>query len=172
MGADRAILVEHEQDLEPLNIAKLLKNLVNQEKPELIILGKTVHRWRYNQTGQMLAALMDYPQATFASNIELQEANVIVTREIDGGLETIRLNLPAIITTDLRLNEPRYVVLPNIIKARKKQLDIVAANSLGVDLKEHLRILKVESPQVRKGGQKVNSVAELIDQLKNKEGVI
>ena len=146
IGADRGILVETIEELQPLAVAKLLKALVDKEQPQLIILGKQAIDDDANQTGQMLAALADLPQATFASKVEIEGDKVKVTREVDGGLETISLSLPAVITTDLRLNEPRYVTLPNIMKAKKKQLDIVKPEDLGVDIKPRLKTLKVSEP--------------------------
>lgn len=172
MGADRAILIEHDQDLEPLQIAKLIKTQVEQEHPSLIFLGKQSIDGDNNQTGQMLAALLGYPQATFASHIEIESEEAVVTREVDGGLETLAVQLPAVVTSDLRLNEPRYVSLPNIMKAKQKPLQIISASSLGIDLKPHHKLHKVESPAERKGGIKLNSVSELIDKLKNEAGVI
>ncbi len=172
IGADRAILVETTEELQPLAVAKLLKALVDKEQPQLIILGKQAIDDDANQTGQMLAALADMPQATFASKVELEGDKVKVTREVDGGLETIELSLPAVITTDLRLNEPRYVTLPNIMKAKKKQLDNMKPEDLGVDVKPHLKTLKVSEPPKRSAGIKVPDVATLVDKLKNEAKVI
>ncbi|ART51305.1 electron transporter RnfB [Acidovorax carolinensis] len=174
IGADRAILVETpaDLDLQPLAVAKLLKALVDKEQPGLIILGKQAIDDDANQTGQMLAALADLPQATFASKVELTADSVSVTREVDGGLETLALTLPAVITTDLRLNEPRYVTLPNIMKAKKKQLDTVKPEDLGVDVTPRLRTLKVTEPAKRGAGIKVADVAALVDKLKNEAKVI
>lgn len=172
MGADRAILIEHESELEPLNIAKLLAKIVEQEQPRVIILGKQSIDGDHNQTGQMLAALLDYPQATFAFKIHLNSDEITVVREIDGGLESLQLQLPAVVTTDLRLNQPRYVALPNIMKARQKPLQVVSAESLGLTLKSHVTLLKAEVPKARKAGIKVNSVTELIEKLRHEAGVI
>ncbi|HEY1128006.1 MAG TPA: electron transfer flavoprotein subunit beta/FixA family protein [Roseateles sp.] len=174
IGADRAILVETpaDLDLQPLAVAKLLKALVDKEQPGLVILGKQAIDDDANQTGQMLAALADLPQATFASKVEVAEGKVKVTREVDGGLETLELSLPAVITTDLRLNEPRYVTLPNIMKAKKKQLDTVKPEDLGVDVKPRLKTLKVSEPPKRGAGVKVPDVAALVDKLKNEAKVI
>ena len=173
IGADRAILVETDVELQPLAVAKLLKALVDKEQPSLIILGKQAIDDDANQTGQMLAALADLPQATFASKVELAAADkVSVTREVDGGLETLALTLPAVITTDLRLNEPRYVTLPNIMKAKKKQLDTVKPEDLGVDVAPRLKTLKVTEPAKRGAGIKVADVAALVEKLKNEAKVI
>ncbi len=172
IGADRAILVETTEELQPLAVAKLLKALVDKEQPGLVILGKQAIDDDANQTGQMLAALADLPQATFASKVEVEGDKVKVTREVDGGLETIQLSLPAVITTDLRLNEPRYVTLPNIMKAKKKQLDTVTPDELGVDVKPHLKTIKVSEPPKRGAGIKVPDVATLVDKLKNEAKVI
>ncbi len=172
IGADRGILVETTEELQPLAVAKLLKALVDKEQPQLIILGKQAIDDDANQTGQMLAALADLPQATFASKVEVAGDKVNVTREVDGGLETISLGLPAVITTDLRLNEPRYVTLPNIMKAKKKQLDTVKPEDLGVDVKPRLKTLKVSEPPKRGAGIKVPDVATLVDKLKNEAKVI
>jgi len=172
IGADRAILVETDAELQPLAVAKLLKALVDKEQPQLVILGKQAIDDDCNQTGQMLAALADLPQATFASKVEVAGDKVNVTREVDGGLETISLSLPAVITTDLRLNEPRYVTLPNIMKAKKKQLDTFKPEDLGVDVKPRLKTLKVSEPPKRGAGIKVPDVATLVDKLKNEAKVI
>jgi electron transfer flavoprotein beta subunit len=172
IGADRGILVETSEELQPLAVAKLLKALVDKEQPQLVILGKQAIDDDANQTGQMLAALADLPQATFASKVEVSGDKVNVTREVDGGLETISLSLPAVITTDLRLNEPRYVTLPNIMKAKKKQLDTVKPEDLGVDVKPRLKTLKVSEPPKRGAGIKVPDVATLVDKLKNEAKVI
>ena len=169
IGADRGILVQTEVELQPLAVAKLLKVLAEKEQPQLIILGKQAIDDDSNQTGQMLAALLGWSQATFASKIEL---GARVTREVDGGLETIELKLPAIVTTDLRLNEPRYVTLPNIMKSKKKQLDIVTPESLGVDVTPRLKTLKVVEPAARSAGIKVQDVAALVDKLKNEAKVV
>ncbi|MFZ2858505.1 electron transfer flavoprotein subunit beta/FixA family protein [Acidovorax sp.] len=174
IGADRAILVETPADLElqPLAVAKLLKALVDKEQPGLVILGKQAIDDDANQTGQMLAALADLPQATFASKVELSAEQVSVTREVDGGLETLQLSLPAVITTDLRLNEPRYVTLPTIMKAKKKQLDTIKPEELGVDVAPRLKTLKVTEPAKRGAGVKVADVAALVEKLKNEAKVI
>jgi len=174
IGADRAILVETpaDLDLQPLAVAKLLKALVDKEQPGLVILGKQAIDDDANQTGQMLAALADLPQATFASKVDLSADKVSVTREVDGGLETLSLTLPAVITTDLRLNEPRYVTLPNIMKAKKKQLDTVKPEDLGVDVAPRLKTLKVSEPPKRGAGVKVADVAALVEKLKNEAKVI
>jgi electron transfer flavoprotein beta subunit len=172
IGADRAILVETAEELQPLAVAKLLKALVDKEQPGLVVLGKQAIDDDANQTGQMLAALADLPQATFASKVEVAGDKVNVTREVDGGLETLALSLPAIVTTDLRLNEPRYVTLPNIMKAKKKPLDVVKPEDLGVDVKPRLKTLKVAEPAGRKAGIKVPDVATLVDKLKNEAKVI
>ena len=174
IGADRAILVETaaDLDLQPLAVAKLLKALVDKEQPGLIILGKQAIDDDANQTGQMLAALADLPQATFASKVEVAGDKVNVTREVDGGLETVALSLPAVITTDLRLNEPRYVTLPNIMKAKKKQLDVVKPEDLGVDAAPRLKTLKVSEPPKRGAGVKVADVAALVEKLRNEAKVI
>ena len=172
IGADRAILVETSEELQPLAVAKLLKALVDKEQPGLIILGKQAIDDDANQTGQMLAALGDMGQATFASKVEVDGANVKVIREVDGGLETIELAQPAVITTDLRLNEPRYVTLPNIMKAKKKPLETVKPEDLGVDVAARLKTLKVSEPPKRGAGVKVADVAALVDKLKNEAKVI
>ena len=172
IGADRGILVETTDELQPLAVAKILKALVDKEKPDLIILGKQAIDDDCNQTGQMLAALLDLPQATFASKVEVADGHATVTREVDGGLETIKLKLPAVITTDLRLNEPRYVTLPNIMKAKKKQLDTLKPEDLGVDVKPRLKTLKVSEPPKRGAGVKVPDVATLVSKLKNEAKVI
>ena len=172
LGADRAILVETDVSPEPLAVAKLLKAVIEKESPELIILGKQAIDGDNNQTGQMLGALTGMPQGTFASVVKLDGSNVNVTREIDGGLQTVSLTLPAIVTTDLRLNEPRYASLPNIMKAKKKPLEILSASDLGVDTKPRVQQIKVEEPPKRKAGIKVASVAELVSKLKNEAKVI
>jgi electron transfer flavoprotein beta subunit len=172
IGADRAILVETDEELQPLAVAKILKALVDKEQPSLVILGKQAIDDDANQTGQMLAALADWPQATFASKVEVQGEAVEVTREVDGGLEVLRLTLPAIVTTDLRLNEPRYVTLPNIMKAKKKPLETVKPADLGVDVTPRLKTLKVAEPPKRSAGIKVPDVATLVDKLKNEAKVI
>ena len=172
IGADRAILVETDVELQPLAVAKLLKALVDKEQPALVILGKQAIDDDANQTGQMLAALADLPQATFASKVEIEGDKAKVTREVDGGLETIAIGLPAVITTDLRLNEPRYVTLPNIMKAKKKQLDVMKPDDLGVDVTPRLKTLKVSEPPKRGAGIKVPDVATLVDKLRNEAKVI
>ena len=172
MGADRAILVETDVELQPLAVAKLLKALVTKEGAQLVILGKQAIDDDANQTGQMLAALLDWPQATFASKVEIDGAKAKVRREIDGGLETIEVLLPAIVTSDLRLNTPRYATLPNIMKAKKKPLENVKPADLGVDVAPRLKTLKVVEPPKRKGGTMVKDVAELVDKLKNEAKVI
>jgi electron transfer flavoprotein beta subunit len=172
IGADRAILVETTEELQPLSVAKILKALVDKEQPGLVILGKQAIDDDCNQTGQMLAALCDLPQATFASKVEVADGRARVTREVDGGLETVSLSLPAIITTDLRLNEPRYVTLPNIMKAKKKQLETFKPADLGVEIKNHLKTLKVTEPPKRSAGIKVPDVATLVAKLKNEAKVI
>jgi len=172
LGADRAILVETAEELQPLAVAKLLKALVDKELPQIVILGKQAIDDDANQTGQMLAALADLPQATFASKVEIAADKATVTREVDGGVETLTLNLPAIITTDLRLNEPRYVTLPNIMKAKKKPLETVTPENLGVNVTPRLTTLKVSEPPGRKAGVKVADVAALLDKLKNEAKVL
>ena len=172
IGADRAILVETDAELQPLAVAKLLKALIDKEQPQLVVLGKQAIDDDANQTGQMLAALADLPQATFASKVELSADAVAVTREVDGGLETLQLTLPAIVTTDLRLNEPRYVTLPNIMKAKKKPLESVKPADLGVDVAPRLKTLKVSEPAKRGAGVKVPDVATLVNKLKNEAKVI
>jgi electron transfer flavoprotein beta subunit len=172
IGADRAILVETTDELQPLAVAKLLKALIDKEQPGLVILGKQAIDDDCNQTGQMLAALADLPQATFASKVEVADGGVSVTREIDGGAETLKLSLPAIITTDLRLNEPRYVTLPNIMKAKKKVMEVLKPSDLAVDIKAHLKTLKVSEPPKRSAGIKVPDVATLVSKLKNDAKVI
>ena len=172
IGADRAILVETVEELQPLAVAKLLKSLMEREQPGLVIMGKQAIDDDANQTGQMLAALVNRPQATFASKIELADGQARVTREVDGGLETVSVSLPAVVTTDLRLNEPRYVTLPNIMKAKKKQLDIVKPEDLGVNVAPRLKTLKVSEPPKRGAGIKVPDVATLVSKLKNEAKVI
>ncbi|MDY0308855.1 MAG: electron transfer flavoprotein subunit beta/FixA family protein [Castellaniella sp.] len=172
IGADRGILVQTDTELQPLAVAKLLKALVDKEQPNLVILGKQAIDDDANQTGQMLAALLDWPQATNASKVEVQGDRVQVTREVDGGLETLSLALPAIITTDLRLNEPRYVTLPNIMKAKKKPLETVEPGALGVDVAPRLKTLKVAEPPSRSAGVIVPDVATLVDKLKNEAKVV
>ncbi|HIM43066.1 MAG TPA: electron transfer flavoprotein subunit beta/FixA family protein [Rhodospirillales bacterium] len=172
MGADRGILVETDAELEPLAVAKLLKAITEKENPDLVILGKQAIDDDCNQTGQMLAALLGWGQGTFASGLEFGDAKVTVTREIDGGLETVALTLPAVVTTDLRLNEPRYASLPNIMKAKKKPIDTMTPEDLGVDAAPRLKILKVAEPQGREIGIMVETVAELVDKLRNEAKVI
>ena len=172
IGADRAILVQTDVELQPLAVAKLLKALVDKEQPGLVILGKQAIDDDCNQTGQMLAALADLPQATFASRVEVVDGKANVTREVDGGLETLSISLPAVVTTDLRLNEPRYVTLPNIMKAKKKQLDTYKPEDLGVDVTPRIKTLKVNEPPKRSAGIKVPDVATLVDKLKNEAKVI
>ncbi|MBB3168156.1 electron transfer flavoprotein subunit beta/FixA family protein [Simiduia aestuariiviva] len=172
LGADRGILVETDTDLEPLAVAKCLKAIVDKETPDLVILGKQSIDGDNNQTGQMLGALAGMPQGTFASEVNVAEGKVKVTREIDGGLQTVALNLPAIVTTDLRLNEPRYASLPNIMKAKKKPLETVTPADLGVDTATRVKLLKVAPPAERQAGIKVADVAELVEKLKNEAKVI
>ena len=172
MGADRGILIQTDVEVEPLAIAKLLKGVVEAESPDLVILGKQAIDGDNNQTGQMLAALLGWPQGTFASEIKPEAGNIGVTREIDGGLQTIKLNLPAIVTTDLRLNEPRYASLPNIMKAKKKPIDEKTPDDFDVDVTPQLEIVKVAEPPVREAGVKVETIQELVDKLKNEAGVL
>ena len=172
IGADRAILVDTAEELQPLAVAKLLKALVDKEQPQLVILGKQAIDDDCNQTGQMLAALLGWPQATFASKLVIEDGKAIVTREVDGGLETLSLSLPAIVTTDLRLNEPRYVTLPNIMKAKKKTLDVIKPDELGVDVTPRLKTIKVSEPPKRSAGVMVPDVATLVAKLKNEAKVI
>ena len=172
MGADRAVLYKTDIAVEPLAVAKLLKHLIENEKPQLVILGKQAIDDDSNQTGQMLAALMNWPQATFASKVTASEGGIQVTREIDGGLQTLALTLPAIVTTDLRLNQPRYASLPNIMKAKKKQLDEIDADSLGIDLQPRLKIVRTSEPPSRKAGVKVKTAQELVDKLRGEAGVL
>ena len=172
VGADRAILFETDTELQPLAVAKLLQAIYQKEQAQLIILGKQAIDDDSNQTGQMLAALLNLPQATFASKVSIADGKAQVTREVDGGLETVSISLPAVITTDLRLNEPRYVTLPNIMKAKKKQLDILKPEDLGVDIAPRLKTIRVEEPPKRTAGIKVPDVASLIDRLKNEAKVL
>ena len=172
MGADRGIHVLTDAELQPLSVAKLLVALAKKENPDLVILGKQAIDDDCSQTGQMLAALLNWPQGTFASKVAIAEKNVQVTREIDGGLETLELTLPAVITTDLRLNEPRYASLPNIMKAKKKPIEEFSPDDLGVDVTPRIKTLRVDDPPPREGGRKVSSVSELVDKLKNEAGVI
>jgi electron transfer flavoprotein beta subunit len=172
LGADRAILVESDADLQPLAVAKLLKAIVAKESPQLVIMGKQAIDDDNNQTGQMLAALLGWPQATFASKLTLEGGAAQVTREVDGGLETVAIKLPAVVTTDLRLNEPRYVTLPNIMKAKKKPLETLKPDALGVDVTPRVATLKVEEPAKRKSGIKVPDAKTLVEKLKNEAKVI
>jgi electron transfer flavoprotein beta subunit len=172
MGADRALLIQTDQDLEPLAVAKLLKALVDQEKPDLVLMGKQAIDGDNNAVGQMLAALMDRPQATFASKVEIAGGVATVTREVDGGLQTISVDLPAVITADLRLNEPRFASLPNIMKARKKPLEIRPLADLGVDTAPRLAVVRVGEPEGRKAGIRVDSAADLVARLKTEAGVL
>ena len=172
MGADLAILVKTDEQNEPLGVAKVLKGVVDAEQPGLVILGKQAIDDDSNQTGQMLAALLGWAQGTFASKVVIDGDKAKVTREVDGGLQTVELKMPAIITADLRLNQPRYASLPNIMKAKKKQLDEKSPADYGADVKRRLKVLKTEEPSGRKAGVKVKSVAELIDKLKNEAGVL
>ncbi|WP_311031619.1 electron transfer flavoprotein subunit beta/FixA family protein [Mesorhizobium koreense] len=172
MGADRGILVKVDGPVEPLAVAKILKGVVESEKPELVILGKQAIDDDASQTGQMLAALLGWSQGTFASKVEIDGGKAKVTREVDGGLQTVELKMPAIVTTDLRLNQPRYASLPNIMKAKKKPLDEKSAADYGADVAPRLKVLKTEEPGGRKAGVKVKDVAELVDKLKNEAGVL
>jgi|TARA_B100001094_G_scaffold316153_1_gene357021 electron transfer flavoprotein beta subunit len=172
LGADRAILVETDIEVEPLGISKVLKAIVEKESPDLIIMGKQAIDGDNNQTGQMLAALMGYPQATFASELKISDNKAEVIREVDGGLQTISINLPAVVTSDLRLNEPRYASLPNIMKAKQKQLDIINSDDLGVDLNPRISTVKVSPPPEREAGIIVESVDQLVEKLKNEAKVI
>ena len=172
LGADRAIHVETDQETQPLGVAKVLEKIVSTEEPQAVIMGKQAIDDDFNQTGQMLAAKLGWSQATFASKVEVDGSAALVTREIDGGLETLKVTLPTVITTDLRLNEPRYVTLPNIMKAKKKVIDKVTPESLGVDVAPRLKTIKVTEPPERSAGQKVDSIAGLVDKLKNEAKVI
>lgn len=172
LGADKAILVKTDDEVQPLAVAKILKEVVAKESPEMVIMGKQSIDGDNNQSGQMLAALLDWPQGTFASEVNVNDGNVAVTREIDGGLETVALNLPAVVTTDLRLNEPRFASLPNIMKAKRKPLEETTPADLGVDITPRTATLKVEPPPQREAGIKVESVAELVEKLKNEAKVI
>lgn len=172
LGADRGIQIETEDMPESLNVAKLLAKVVAEEKPDLVVMGKQAIDSDNNQTGQMLAALTDMPQGTFAYKVSVEGENVAVTREVDGGLQTVALKLPAIVTTDLRLNEPRYAALPNIMKAKRKPLAVKTPEELGVELKQHTKLLKVTPPAERSGGIKVSSVDELVEKLKNEAKVL
>lgn len=172
LGADRGILVKTEEDIQPLAVAKLLQAIVAKESPELVIMGKQSIDGDNNQSGQMLAALLDWPQGTFASEVVVDSGKLLVTREVDGGLETLELTLPALVTSDLRLNEPRFASLPNIMKAKRKPLDEMTPADLGVDIAPRTKTLKVEAPAQRSAGIKVESVAELVEKLKNEAKVI
>ena len=172
LGADRAILVETDLEVEPLGVSKVLKAIVEKESPNLIVMGKQAIDGDNNQTGQMLAALMNYPQATFASELKIEGEKAVVTREVDGGLQTISINLPAVVTSDLRLNEPRYASLPNIMKAKQKPLEIIKSDDLGVDLNPRISTLKVSPPPEREAGIIVESVDQLVEKLKNEAKVI
>jgi electron transfer flavoprotein beta subunit len=172
MGADRGLLIQTDDDLEPLAIAKLLKAVIGEEAPSLVIMGKQAIDGDNNAVGQMLAALLDWPQATFASSIEIADGKAQVAREVDGGLQTLSIDLPAIVTADLRLNEPRYASLPNIMKAKKKPIDVKAPGDYGVDTAPRLKVLKVVEPPKRQGGAKVESAAELVMKLKTEAGVL
>jgi len=172
IGADRAILVETSEELQPLAVAKLLKAICQKESPQLVIMGKQAIDDDSNQTGQMLAALLGWSQGTFANKLNVADGSIEVKREVDGGLENIKIKMPAVITTDLRLNEPRYASLPNIMKAKKKPIENLAPDALGVDVAPRLKVLKVEEPPKRKAGIKVKTVAELVDKLRNEAGVI
>jgi len=172
MGADRAILIQTDQDLEPLAVAKVLKAVIAEESPELVVMGKQAIDGDNAATGQMLAALLDWPQATFASEVVIEGKTAKVTREVDGGLQTLSVDLPAVVTADLRLNEPRYASLPNIMKAKKKPLDVKELGSLGVDTAPRLKVVKVTEPPKRGGGIKVETAADLVMKLKNEAGVL
>ncbi len=172
MGADRGILMETDQPLQPLSIAKVLSSVIHTESPDLVIMGKQSIDGDNNQTGQMLSALLGWPQGTFASKLDLQNNQIFVTREVDDGLETLALSLPAVVTTDLRLNQPRYLSLPNIMNARKKTINVLNVDDLNIDIKSRLRTLEVHEPPKRSGGVKLNSVEELVDKLRNEARVI
>ena len=172
VGADRGIHVKTDSYIEPLGIAKILKKVVEKEKPDIVFLGKQAIDDDCNQTGQMLAAILNWPQGTFASKVNLKDKTIEIVREIDEGLETLEINLPAVVTCDLRLNEPRFASLPNIMKAKKKSIDLMVAKDLGIDIANRIQQLKVEEPPKRKGGIKVSSVAELVSKLKNEAKVI
>jgi electron transfer flavoprotein beta subunit len=172
MGADRGLLIQSDTDVEPLEVAKLLKAVVDEEHPDLVLMGKQAIDGDNNAVGQMLAALLDWPQATFASKVEVDGKKVRVTREVDGGLQTLELDLPAVVTADLRLNEPRYASLPNIMKAKKKVIDVKPVADYGVSLTGHLKVLKVTEPPRRTAGVKLESAADLVDKLKTEAGVI
>lgn len=172
LGADKALLVRAQQSLESINIAKILKKIVEDEQPDLVLMGKQTIDGDNNQTPQMLSALLDWPQATYASKLTANDRSLEITREIDGGLETLALDLPAIVSTDLRLNEPRYASLPNIMKAKKKPLDIIELDALGLTLKQHIEVIKTTAPIARSGGIKVDSVALLVDKLQHEAKVL
>jgi electron transfer flavoprotein beta subunit len=172
MGADRAILIQTDQDIEPLAVAKVLAKIISEESPELVLMGKQAIDGDNNAVGQMLAALLGWPQATFASAVEINGKKAKVTREVDGGLQTLELDLPAVVTADLRLNEPRYASLPNIMKAKKKPLDVKDLASVGVDTAPRLKVVKVTEPPKRAGGVKVETAADLVAKLKNEAGVL
>jgi electron transfer flavoprotein beta subunit len=172
MGADRGILIQTDQDVEPLEVAKLLKAVIEAEQPKLVVMGKQAIDGDNNAVGQMLSALLDWPQATYASKIEVSGDTVNVTREVDGGLQTLQLDLPAVITADLRLNEPRYASLPNIMKAKKKVIDVKTVGDYGVDTNGRLKVLKVTEPAKRTAGVKVETAADLVNKLKTEAGVI
>lgn len=172
MGADRAILIKTDLDIQPLEAAKLIKKMVEQEQPQLVILGKQAIDMDHNQVGQMLAGLLNWSQGTFASKLEMQADDLLVTREIDGGLETLKLKLPAIITTDLRLNEPRYISLPNIVQAKRKPIAMLDANQLGLDLSARVKMTNVSAPEKRRAGVQLSGVAELVQRLKEEVQVI
>ena len=171
MGADRAILVETNDSLEPLGVAKVLKGLVDKEKPDLILLGKLALDSDAGQTGQMLAGLLDYPQGTFASKVDIENNKILVTREIDGGTNTLKMNIPAVLTADLRLNEPRFVKLPNLMMARKKTIEKIKASELATNTSSHIKLLDVSVPPSRKAGIKVENVKDLLIKLQDKEGI-
>ena len=171
MGADRAILVETNESLEPLGVAKVLKGLVDKEKPDLILLGKLALDSDAGQTGQMLAGILDYPQGTFASKVDIENNKIIVTREIDGGTNTLKMNIPAVLTADLRLNEPRFVKLPNLMMARKKTIEKIKVSELATDTSSRIKLLDVSVPPSRKAGIKVDNVKQLLIQLQDKEGI-
>ena len=171
MGANRAILVETNESLEPLGVAKVLKGLVDKEKPDLILLGKLALDSDAGQTGQMLAGLLDYPQGTFASKVDIENNKILVTREIDGGTNTLKMNIPAVLTADLRLNEPRFVKLPNLMMARKKTIEKIKASELATNTSSHIKLLDVSVPPSRKAGIKVENVKDLLIQLQDKEGI-
>ncbi len=172
MGADRAILLETDAELQPLAVAKLVKSVADREQPDLILLGKQAIDDDAGQTGQMLAALMDYPQGTFTSELQVEGKEIIVTREVDGGTETLALTLPCVVTADLRLNDPRFVKLPNLMMARKKPIETINAAELGIDVNPRLNLLQVSEPPARKAGIKVDSVEELVDKLRSHEGLL